>query len=85
MPKNNRVKTSQLRKKIVLSENPVESFLKNNTGRIYSRKTLATKLNISKSYLWFLISNSNHIRTAHPTEIGSGKHYQSIYTYSNEE
>ena len=63
------------------NENPVELFLKENTGKNLSFKTIYNNLKIKRRKIRKLIFESNKIKQVEPLEVGSRKYRVNVYRY----
>tara|TARA_Y100000389_G_C17340306_1_gene452942 strand:- start:708 stop:926 length:219 start_codon:yes stop_codon:yes gene_type:complete len=61
--------------------NPLEQYLKNREGIIYSVRSMKKELGLSSRKLVYFANQSKHIRQADPIEVGSNKKKFNIYTY----
>jgi len=66
-----------------IKENPVENYLRENSGKKLSIKTIKKNLNIKYRTAIFYAKNSKYIRTVEPYEVGSGKKFQHLYEFKN--
>tara|TARA_Y100000992_G_C21210341_1_gene465118 strand:+ start:558 stop:809 length:252 start_codon:yes stop_codon:yes gene_type:complete len=78
--KKKNIKT--ISKKIVeLDNNPVREYLKENSSKKLSVKTLRNNLSIKKRKVLFYCQNSKYIRQVAPREVGSYKYSLDVFTY----
>lgn len=61
--------------------NPVEEYLKDHKGTIFSVRTMKRSLELSSRKLIYYANNSDHIRQADPLEVGSNRKEFNIYCY----
>ena len=61
--------------------NPVEEYLKQHKGVIYSVRTMKRELGLSSRKLVYFANQSKNIRLADPLEVGSNRKAFNIYTY----
>ncbi len=61
--------------------NPVEDYLKQHKGTIYSVRSMKRELGLSSRKLIYFANQSKHIRHADPREVGSNRKTFNIYTY----
>ena len=65
--------------------NPVEDFLKANSEKKLSIRTIKKNLNMNYRQLFFYIKHSNFIKTVSPHEVGSGSKFLHIYQYEKQD
>jgi len=61
--------------------NEVEDYLFNNRGKKLGINKIYRDLSLKKRNIFYQIKTSSHIRRVHPSEVGSGKHTISVFTY----
>jgi len=66
-----------------IDPNPVEDFLKNNSEKKLSIKTIKKNLNMNYRQLFFYIKYSNNIKNILPHEVGSGCRFLHVYQYED--
>ena len=63
--------------------NPVEDFLKANSEKKLSIRTIKKNLNMNYRQLFFYIKHSNYIKNIPPHQVGSGCRFLHIYQYTH--
>ena len=61
--------------------NPVEEYLKEHKGTIYSVRSMKRSLELSSRKIIYYSHQSNNIRQADPLEVGSNRKEFNIYCY----
>jgi len=64
-----------------ITENPVETFLKQNCGLKLSATTISKRIGIHRKAVYFFIKNSDKLRRVNPMEVGSNAHLSRCFTY----
>ena len=62
--------------------NPVEEYLKANSGKKLALKTIYRDLAIKRKKTIWLIHQSDKIKNVSPLQVGSNKHFLHVYTYA---
>ena len=65
-----------------LEINEVEDYLKENKNKKLSLKTICKDLKMKRRKTLWLINHSHNIAKVKPVEVGSGKHFLHVYTYT---
>tara|TARA_Y100000389_G_scaffold198880_1_gene236223 strand:+ start:11544 stop:11768 length:225 start_codon:yes stop_codon:yes gene_type:complete len=65
--------------------NHVEDFLKANSEKKLSIRTIKKNLNMNYRQLFFYIKHSNNIKNVPPHEVGSGSKFLHIYQYEKQD
>jgi hypothetical protein len=65
------------------SLNIVEDYLKENSGKNLSLRTIRGHLKISKRKILLFISKSKHIVPVKPLDVGSRAFFLHVYNYKN--
>ena len=69
---------------VYIKTNPVESYLKENSNKILSIKTIAKRLNLKKRTTTFFCFNSKFIeKIDDPLIVGSNKFSINCFKYNN--
>lgn len=62
--------------------NPVEEYLKANSGKKLALKTIYRDLSMKRKKTIWLIHQSDKIINVNPLHVGSNKHFIHVYTYA---
>jgi hypothetical protein len=65
------------------SSNIVEDYLKENSGKNLSLKTIRGHLKISKRKILQFVSKSKHIVPVKPLDVGSRAYFLHVYKYKD--
>ena len=71
--------------RIIIGDNPVENFMKENAGKNLSIKTIKKNIPLKYRALIFYIKNTKNIILVNPCEVGSGKKFLHLYRYEKNE
>lgn len=66
---------------VTVKENPVEEYLKENSMKKLSLRTIYRDLNMKRKKTIWLIHQSDKIVNVNPLEVGSNKHFLHVYKY----
>jgi len=62
--------------------NPVEEYLKANSGKKLALKTIYRDLSMKRKKTIWLIHQSDKIINVNPLDVGSNKYFLHVYTYA---